>query len=53
MEKLSIQKLKCIPTKYLVEELKKREGIETRIAVPHQDLQVLINGPAVVLIVTD
>lgn len=37
----------------LVEELKKREGVETHIAEPYKDLTVTVNGPAVVLVVTD
>ena len=37
----------------LVEELKKRDGVEVHIAEPHEDLTVSINGPAVILVVTD
>lgn len=37
----------------LVNELKSREGVETKIAEPYQDVQININGPAVILIVTD
>lgn len=37
----------------LVEELKNREGVETHIAEPYKDLTVNVNGPAVVLVVTD
>lgn len=37
----------------LVEELKKREAVETYIAEPYKDLEVTVNGPAIVLVVTD
>lgn len=50
----------CIPAKSkkaetceLVEELKKREGVETHIARPCEDMTVKANGPATVLVVTD
>lgn len=37
----------------LVDELKKREGVETHIAEPYQDTAISVNGPAVVLVVID
>lgn len=37
----------------LVEELKKREGVEAQWAEPYKDLEVKVNGPAIVLIVID
>ena len=37
----------------LVDELRKREGVETHIAEPYQDVTVSVNGPAVVLVVID
>lgn len=40
-------------TKELVEELSKREGVEKIIAEPYQDVEVKVNGPAVVLVVRD
>lgn len=40
-------------TKDLVEELRKREGVEATIVEPHKDNSVIVNGPAVVLVVTD
>lgn len=40
-------------TAALVEELKKREGVETHIAEPYADLEVKVNGPAIVLVVID
>ena len=45
--------LKQIPTKELVDELKIREGVEVEYAEPHQDVTISINGPAIVLIITD
>lgn len=37
----------------LADELRKREGVETHIAEPYQDVTVSVNGPAVVLVVID
>lgn len=37
----------------LVQELRRREGVEAHIAEPYQDLTVTAPGPAVVLIVID
>lgn len=37
----------------LVAELIRREGVETHVAEPYKDLAVKVNGPAVVLVVTD
>lgn len=45
--------LEKIETYGLVEELKKREGVDAHIAEPYKDLTVSVNGPAVVLVVTD
>lgn len=45
--------LKEISTNELVKELATREGVEIIIAEPYQDGQIEVNGPAVVLIVTD
>lgn len=45
--------LKSIPTKELVEELKKREGVKAEYAEPYQDKVISINGPAMILIVID
>lgn len=45
--------LKHFSTKELFEELKSREGVETEYAEPHQDKKISINGPAVILIITD
>lgn len=40
-------------TEQLVNELKKREGVETKIAEPYQDIELSVNGPAVVLVIKD
>lgn len=45
--------LSTVPTCELVEELEKRAGVETTIAEPYQDVQVKVNGPAIVLVVID
>ena len=45
--------LSKIPTCDLVEELKKRDGIETTIAEPYEDVTVSVNGPAIVFVVID
>ena len=37
----------------LVQELTKREGVETTIAEPHKDVEIPVSGPAIVLVVTD
>ena len=45
--------LKLIPTCELVEELKTREGVETMIAEPYEDITVTANGPAIILRIID
>lgn len=45
--------IKDTKTYELVEELKKREAVEAHIAEPYKDLTVTVNGPAIVLVVTD
>ena len=45
--------LKDVKTCELVEELKKREGVEVKIAEPHKDMSVPVNGAAVVLVIID
>ncbi len=42
-----------IKTCDLVKELQKREGVETKIAEPHTDMNISVNGPAIVLVVID
>ncbi len=36
-----------------MEELRRREGIEATMAEPYQDVEVKVNGPAIVLMVID
>ena len=50
---VSREQLSEFKTCVLVDELRKREGVETHIAEPYQDMTVLVNGPAVVLVVID
>lgn len=45
--------LEAISTKSLVEELKKREGVEATIVEPYKQHNAHIEGPAIVMIVTD
>lgn len=45
--------LSNVPTCDLVKELQTREGVETTIAEPYQDVEVKVNGPAIVLTVID
>ena len=42
-----------VPTVDLVTELRKREGVETTALEPYQDATFSVNGPALVLVVTD
>ncbi len=41
------------PTKELVDELMTREGVETTIAEPYEDVVVAANGPAMILKIID
>ena len=50
---VSREQLSEFKTCDLVNELRKREGVETHIAEPYQDVTVSVNGPAVVLVVID
>lgn len=45
--------LQNVNTKYLVEELKKREGVDITTVEPYKEVHIPIEGPAVVLVVTD
>lgn len=45
--------LSKVKTFELVEELKKREGVQTEYAEPNIDNKIVINGPAEILIVLD
>lgn len=42
-----------ISTDRLLQELKARDGVTTKYADPYENLQINVNGPAVVLIVVD
>lgn len=44
---------RSVPTAELVNELRRREGVKTTVAEPYQDVNIKVNGPAVVLVVTD
>ncbi len=48
-----MENIKSIPTSVLVEELKTREGVETTIAEPYEEVTVSANGPAIILKVID
>lgn len=50
---VSREQLSEFKTCDLVDELRKREGVETHIAEPYQDVTVSVNGPAVELVVID
>ncbi len=52
LEKRTID-LSGISTKELSEELMRRDGIETTIAEPYKDVEVKVNGPAIVLVLID
>ena len=42
-----------ITTCELVQELEKREGVQKTTAEPYQNISINIDGPAVVLVITD
>lgn len=45
--------LKDVKTCELVEELKKREGVSHHWAEPYKDKNIVVNGPAHILVVID
>ena len=45
--------LKDYSTKELVNELLTREGVSKQCAKPHTDKTITVNGPAIILVVTD
>lgn len=53
IEKTKGSGLETFKTCELVEELKKREGVEEVWAEPHGNIEIPVNGPAIVLVVTD
>lgn len=40
-------------TKELVKELGKRTGVKQTVAAPYEDINIKVNGPAIVLEVVD
>ena len=53
LQKLQRPKLKNFRTCELVEELKNREGVETHMAEPYGNVELEVDGPAIVLVVID
>ena len=47
------KEMKDRKTNELIEELKKRDGVKTIIADPYEDVGISVNGPAIILVVTD
>lgn len=45
--------LSDIKTRDLVQELRRREGVETEVIDPHADVEIPVCGPAIVLVVSD
>ena len=45
--------LKNIPTKQLVEELIGRAGVEKMVFEPYEQAAIEVEGPALVLVITD
>lgn len=55
-EKQTVNKkasLKDFSTEQLVNELAARDGVDTTIAEPYENIVVTVNGPAIVLKITD
>lgn len=50
---MSNTSLETVSTRELVQELECRIGVKKIAAQPYQDVEVNVNGPAVILIVTD
>ncbi|WIF95053.1 BC1881 family protein [Caminicella sporogenes] len=48
-----MKKLEIFSTKELVEEVIKREGVESMVVDPHTEKEVKIEGPAIVIKVID
>ena len=45
--------LETVSTRALVLELERRAGVEKKTAKPYQDVEIKVNGPAIILVVTD
>ena len=52
-DKERCETLDKVETHELVEELSKRDGVEIKTAEPYQDVELSVNGPAVVIVVKD
>lgn len=50
---IELNNLSMFSTKELVEELSKREGVDTRMVEPYEDVTEKVNGPAIILVVID
>lgn len=48
-----MENLKKFKTCELAEELRNREGVEEMWAEPHTKKELVIDGPAIILVVTD
>ena len=53
MQRIIKYVLQRVSTKLLVEELVKREGVESKTAEPYVDETISANGPAVLIAVCD
>lgn len=53
MRRVKAKTLSEFKTCELVNELKTREGVATHRAEPYEDKELKVNGPALVLIITD
>ena len=49
----NLMALECCRTKDIVRELISREGVEAEYVEQHQDKTITVNGPAIILVVTD
>lgn len=50
---MEILNLENVPTEELVSALSLREGVKIEVAEPYEDIEVSVNGPAIVLTVID
>lgn len=49
----NMNEIKKYKTCELVKEIKEREGVTCQCAEPYQNKEITVNGPAIVLIITD
>lgn len=45
--------IEAYTTKQLVDELMERDGVDTELVYPNEDMKITVNGPAIVLVVYD